>query len=157
VVNVASRLQELAAPGHVVVGATTRLAVRGVQFEALGPVTVKGREEPVDAYRAIEAVALPGGRGGAYRAPLIGRDAELAMRRAALEHTIAHSRANFALLVGEAGIGKTRLAAELGDRAECSYDARVLVGHCLPYGESNVWWPIGSMLEEAAGITSNDD
>src|SRR4051794_1258119 len=150
VVNTASRLQASAAPGQVVVGAATHTAAsRGVRYEPLGMITVKGREEPVEAFVAVEAIAPPGQRRERARTALVGRNEELAMLNAALTTALTRRRAHFVLISGEAGVGKTRLAAELGSEALCNHDALVLTGHCIPYGETNVWWPIGAMVSQA--------
>lgn len=156
VVNTASRLQSVAAPGQVVVGPVTQAAAgRGVRFEPLGAITVKGREEPVHAWLAVEATAPPGQRRGA-RTPLVGRDTELAVLHAALRTAVTRSRAHLVLVTGEAGVGKTRLAGELGAEAECAHDALVLTGHCIPYGETNVWWPLAAMLAQACSVDAQD-
>jgi class 3 adenylate cyclase/tetratricopeptide (TPR) repeat protein len=160
VMNIASRLQSLAAPGQVVVGPSTYAAAqRGVRYEPLGPVPVKGREEPVDAWVALEATAPPGVRDDRARAALVGRDDELTVLRAAVQSAIARRRAHLVAIVGEAGVGKSRLATEIGVEAECRHEAEVLTGHCIPYGETNVWWPIGALVAGACAVdpTSPDD
>jgi class 3 adenylate cyclase/tetratricopeptide (TPR) repeat protein len=153
VVNTASRLQQIAGPDQVVVGDSTHAAgQRGVRYEPLGPIAVKGREEPVGAWRALVAVAPPGHRHRRAETPLIGRETELAVLRAALATTTARKRAHLVLVTGEAGVGKSRLASELGQIAECEHGARVLNGQCIPYGETNVWWPIATMVAEACEV-----
>jgi len=153
VMNTASRLQSLAAPGQVVVGPATHAAAqRGVRYEPLGAVTVKGRAEPVAAWVAVEATAPPGGRGERPRTALVGRDEELDVLRAALAAAVARRRAHLVVVAGEAGVGKTRLASELGREAERRFDTEVLRGHCIPYGETNVWWPIGAMVASACAV-----
>jgi class 3 adenylate cyclase/tetratricopeptide (TPR) repeat protein len=153
VMNTASRLQSMAAPGQVVVGPSTYAAAqRGVRYEPLGSVTVKGRAEPVDAWIAVEATAPPGVRDERAQATLVGRDDELAVLQVALRTAIARRRAHLVVVVGEAGMGKTRLASELGREAACRYDTEVLTGHCIPYGETNVWWPIGAMVAGACAV-----
>ena len=153
VMNTANRLQALAAPGQVVVGPSTYAAAqRGVRYEPLGAITVKGREEPVEAWVAIEATAPPGVRDGDSRTRMVGRDDEMIVLRAAMNAAVARRRAHLVVIVGEAGVGKTRLAKELGVEAECRHDAEVLTGHCIPYGETNVWWPIGAMVAGACSV-----
>src|SRR3546814_12489480 len=56
------------------------------------------------------------------------------------------------LVLGEAGVGKSRLAEELAAVAECDHDALLLEGRCVPYGEANVWWPIADALRYGCGI-----
>lgn len=157
VVNIASRLQSVAAPGQVVVGPVTHAAAgRGVRFEPLGATAVKGREEPVDAWLAVEATAPPGQRRTGARTPLVGRDTELAVLHATMRTAVTRRRAHLVLVTGEAGVGKTRLAGELGAEAECAHGALVLTGHCIPYGETNVWWPLATMLAQACAVDTDD-
>ena len=158
VVNVASRLQSQAAPGQVVVGPGTYLATRSVvRYEPLGAIHVKGREEPVEMWRALSAIAPPGHRPRRKATPLVGRDEELGVLCNGLSLALTRRRAHLALLLGEAGIGKSRLAEELAAVAADQHCARVLEGRCLPYGEANVWWPIADALRQACEITPDDD
>jgi class 3 adenylate cyclase len=78
VVNTAQRLQKLAGPGEVVVGPATHAATRAsIRYEALGPQGLRGREEPVESFRALDAPEPPGRRRAREQAPLLGRDAEI--------------------------------------------------------------------------------
>src|SRR5258708_30551948 len=86
VVNTAQRLQKLAGPGEVVVGPATHAATHAsIRYEALGPQGLRGREQPVETYQAIEASAPPGRRRAREQAPLLGRDSEVP--------TLEHARA----------------------------------------------------------------
>ena len=69
---------------------------------------------------------------------------------------VEHSRAQLILLIGEAGVGKSRLAEEASSLAEATHEAAVLEGRCVPYGEANIWWPIGEMLRDGTGIHADD-
>ena len=158
VVNTASRLQTIAAPGQVVVGPVTHSATdRAVRYEPLGALSVKGREEAVDAWQAVAAIAPPGFRRARPETPLVGRDDDLVVLRASLTTAVTRRRTHLVMVVGEAGVGKTRLAAEIGREAEDGYDARVLTGHCIPYGETDPWYPIASMITAACCTTLDDD
>jgi class 3 adenylate cyclase/tetratricopeptide (TPR) repeat protein len=158
VVNTASRLQTAAQPSQVLVGLVTHAATRDVlRYEPLGAVRARGREEPVPAWLAVEAVAPPGHRPRRVRTPLIGRDAELGLLRHAFAVAADRRRAHLVVLSGEAGTGKTRLAEELAMIARAERHAIVLEGRCLPYGESNVWWPLAEALRQSCGITPADD
>jgi predicted ATPase len=117
---------------------------------------VKGREEPVGAWRALRAVGPPGHRHRRVETPLVGRESEVAVLRAALATATTRQRAHLVLVTGEAGLGKSRLANELGKIAECEQGARILNGHCIPYGETNVWWPIAAMVAEACEVDLTD-
>jgi class 3 adenylate cyclase/tetratricopeptide (TPR) repeat protein len=157
VVNVASRLQTLAAPGQVVVGPTTHAETREVvEYECLGEVQARGREESITAWRAIAALAPPGYRPRRAPTPLVGRHEELAVLRHTLAAAVGRSRAHLVLLLGEAGIGKSRLAEEVALAAREDHKALVLEGRCVPYGEANVWWPVAETVRQACGIEPTD-
>jgi class 3 adenylate cyclase/tetratricopeptide (TPR) repeat protein len=160
VVNTAQRLQKLGAPGDVTVGAATELATRdAIHYEPLGPVQLRGREEPVVAFRAVEALAPPGRRRTRRRAPLVGREAELGTLRGLTHMATKRERAHLVLLVGDAGVGKSRLASELGESAQRDLGAFVLNGTCLPYGDPNAFGPIAEALRQASGLdqSASDD
>ncbi len=158
VVNTASRLQSIAQPGQVVVGpATHQATANAINYEPLGSLSVKGREEAVDAWQATGAAAPPGFRRARPLTPLVGRDEEMVVLGASLVTTVTRQRAHFILMAGEAGVGKTRLAAEIGRLAEDGHGARVLTGHCIPYGENDAWYPIGAMIASACAVGLDDD
>jgi class 3 adenylate cyclase/tetratricopeptide (TPR) repeat protein/CheY-like chemotaxis protein len=151
VVNTAQRLEKLGEPGHVTVGPATELATRqAIRYESLGPVALRGRDEPIEAFRAIEALTPPGRRRRRQQSPLVGRDAELATLRGLTKIATARERAHLIFLVGDAGVGKSRLASELGEIAACELNAYVLTGECLPYGDPNAFGPIAEALRQAA-------
>ncbi len=155
VVNTASRLQTAAQPGQVLVGPATHAATAGViGYDDLGLLQAKGREEPVPAWVATAPLLPPGYRPQRERAPLVGRAPELAMLRGAVDAAVAHGRAQLVLLLGEAGVGKSRLAEELAAVAECDHEAIVLEGRCVPYGEANVWWPVAEALRQALSLST---
>ncbi|MGB2953922.1 MAG: adenylate/guanylate cyclase domain-containing protein [Gaiellaceae bacterium] len=145
--NVAARLQSIAAPGTIAVGESTarRLAHRFI-LESLGDVTVKGREQPVAAWRLVQVQT---GTRGPAPTPLVDREAEVARLRAALEE-VTEGRGQALLLVGDAGIGKTRLLAEFttiaGDRTIW------LEGHCHSYGGELLYWPFVEVLRQWLGV-----
>ena len=157
VVNAASRLQTSAQPGQVLVGPATVSATRHVvRYTALGPLVVRGREEPIEVCVAEEAFLPPGARPNRGRAPLVGRDSELGLLEHTIDAGVARGRASMLLLIGEAGMGKTRLAEEAAAAAELRHDALVLEGRCVPYGEANVWWPVAEALRAGCDITATD-
>jgi class 3 adenylate cyclase/tetratricopeptide (TPR) repeat protein len=157
VVNTASRLQTAAPPGEVLVGPATYAATRRVvEYEALAPLQVKGREEPVPVWRAVTVLSPPGHRPDRNRAPLVGRDAEMGVLRSAVETVAERERAALLLVLGEAGLGKSRLAEEVADEVAQARGAFVLEGRCVPYGEANVWWPIADALRHGLGVASGD-
>jgi class 3 adenylate cyclase/tetratricopeptide (TPR) repeat protein len=157
VVNTASRLQTAAGPGQVVIGPSTYAATRHiVRHEPLGTLPVRGRDQGVQAWLAHETLALPGRRPRPEQAPLVGREPELAFLDRVLDLAFGHSRSYCVLLVGEAGVGKTRLAMEVADGAARDRGALVLQGHCLPYGSTHEFWPLAEALNRVCGIDRGD-
>ncbi|HEX5615825.1 MAG TPA: adenylate/guanylate cyclase domain-containing protein [Acidimicrobiia bacterium] len=158
VVNTASRLQTAAAPGQVVVGAATYAATRGVvEYEALGRLSVRGREELVEAWLARAVLSRPGRRASRPKTPLIGRDDELALLRAAIDLAIARGRAQLVVVRGEAGMGKGRIVDELARVVAKQHGARVLIGHNVPYGDSNPFGAFAEALRHACALDASID
>ncbi|MCU1453453.1 MAG: hypothetical protein JWN46_1599 [Acidimicrobiales bacterium] len=156
VVNTASRLQTSGRPGEVLVGPATHAATQAViRYEARGPLNARGREEPVEAWVAVEPTLPPGYRARRIDVPVVGREHELGLLHHAVDAAITHERALFTLLVGDPGLGKTRLAEEVGDWAGVTHGATVLEGRCVPYGEANVWWPIAEALRSGCGVDAD--
>jgi class 3 adenylate cyclase/tetratricopeptide (TPR) repeat protein len=157
VVNTASRLQELARPGTVVVGPDTFAGTSSVfLYEPLGDVETRGREATVPAWIAHEAIAQPGRRAPRRVSRLVGRDGEAALLHGALVSAIEHRHPTLVVLTGEAGVGKSRLAEDVILRVVMSHGARVLSGRAVPYGATNAWWPIAEIMRAACNITPDD-
>jgi class 3 adenylate cyclase/tetratricopeptide (TPR) repeat protein len=155
-VNTANRLQTAAEPNEVLVGPSTFEATHhAIQYEPRGALTVKGREEPVDTWRAVVTIAPPGQRRRHTRTPLIGREPEMALLRSIVDSAVLRSRAHFVLLLGDAGIGKSRLAGDVATYALQAHDGRVVGGQCVPYG-ADVWWPIAEAIRGACGLATDD-
>ncbi|MGF1595651.1 MAG: adenylate/guanylate cyclase domain-containing protein [Acidimicrobiales bacterium] len=148
VMNSADRLQHLAAPGQTLVGGATRLATGdAIAYESAGQLPARGREAPIEAWVALEAVHPPGlhhRRGAVF----VGRRNELALLAAQARLAVEGSRAQFGVIFGEAGMGKTRLISEAAAHIESEFGATVLEGRCLPYGEANVWWPVADLVRD---------
>ncbi|MFL5928738.1 MAG: ATP-binding protein [Gaiellaceae bacterium] len=153
-VNVAARLQQAAEPNEILVGAgAQRLAASAIELEPLGTRPLAGLAEPASVWRAVCA-SEPGVRpAGSLSAPLIGREAELALLRNTFERTVRDRRAHLVTIYGDAGVGKSRLAREFAQGLE---RATVLVGRCLPYGEGITYWPLAEMVKTSAGIADDD-
>ncbi len=151
-VNVAARLEQAAPPGEVLIGeATYRLVRDAVRVEPVAPIAAKGKAEPLTAYRLLDASPhgpLPRREGS----PLVGRTAELAVLEA--EFDAAADACRLVTVVGEAGVGKSRLTAELAGRI--ADRARIVRGSCLSYGEGITYWAISQIIHELAGIRDND-
>jgi len=156
VVNLASRLQTAASPGEVVVGDRThRVTEDAVLYEPRGQLTARGREQSEHVWAAASVLRPPGRSRRVADAPLVGRQSELSVLLNAARGSIRHSRAQVLLLIGEAGVGKTRLAEELATALQADDDVMAFSGRCLPYGEVNPWWPIAEVLREACGTDAD--
>ena len=160
-VNTASRLQSAAEPGTVLVGeATVRATEASIAYEPAGDRTLKGKPEPVPTWRAVRVVAGRRGAGRSDRleAPFVGRATELRALKDALEAVGREGRARYVGIVGQAGIGKSRLAWELEKHVdglvERVYWQR---GRSPAYGDGVAYWAIGEMVRERARIAESDD
>jgi class 3 adenylate cyclase/tetratricopeptide (TPR) repeat protein len=159
-VNTASRLQGAAAAGSVLVGDATRRATEAaISYESVGSATLKGKQEGVDAWRAVAVLA---GRGGAGRAevlepPFVGRDSEFRMLKELLHATGGERRARLISITGIAGIGKSRLAWELDKYIDgIAEDIYWHQGRSPAYGEGVAFWALGEMVRARAGIAETD-
>ena len=157
-VNVAARLQAAAPPGGVAVGAATHdLTARTIDYEALAPVAAKGKSEPVQAWLALAPVSRMGvGVSDASLAPFVGRDVELTYLRALFDKAAAASP-QFALIVGEPGIGKSRLVHELFTYVDSRSEMTTWrQGRCLPYGDGGAFGALSEIVKGHAGILDSD-
>ena len=149
-VNVAARLEEAAGAGEVLLGETTfRLVRDAVRAEQVAPLEATGKSEPLRAYRLLE-VAGVGPTPRRKGTPLIGRESELAGLALELDAAAGERRCRLVTVVGEPGVGKSRLSSELEHRVGSR--ARVVRGACLSYGEGITFWAIGQIVRELAGI-----
>jgi class 3 adenylate cyclase/tetratricopeptide (TPR) repeat protein len=148
-VNVAARLEQAASPGEILLGESTyRLARHAAVVESIEPIQAKGKAEPVQAHRLLSVAATDRAARRSGETPMIARTAELAALRAAFAETVSTRSCRLVVVVGEAGIGKSRLAMEF----ESALPAIVLHGQCLPYGEGITYWPLAEIVREAAMI-----
>jgi class 3 adenylate cyclase/tetratricopeptide (TPR) repeat protein len=143
-VNVAARLEQAAAPGDVLLGAPTLGLVRdAVEVEEVEPLALKGKAEPVAAYRLLRVREAPERR---HESRFVGRERELELLRDAWERVRREGRCELVTIVADAGVGKSRLVAELLGRV----DTTVVRGRCLPYGEGITYWPVVEVLKQLA-------
>jgi class 3 adenylate cyclase/tetratricopeptide (TPR) repeat protein len=151
-VNVAARLEQAAPPGEILLGELTCRLVRGsFTADPVEPIAAQGKAKPVVAYRLVST-----GRGAPAAGRLdvlVGRADELAALVRLFERAIRGHRCLLAPIVGEPGVGKSRLVGELS--ARIAGRARVLAGRCLSYGEGITFWPLAEIVREVAGI--NDE
>ena len=160
-VNTAARLQSVAPPGAVLVGEPTmRAASAAIAFEAAGEQTLKGKESPVPAWRALRVVAQRGGHGRADlpEPPFVGRDEELRLLKDVIATTGRDRRPRLVSITGPGGIGKSRLAWELEKYidgiSETIYWHR---GRSPSYGEGITFWALGEMVRRRARLAEDDD
>ena len=159
-VNVAARLEAAAPPGGVVVGALTRdLTTRTIDYDDVPPVAAKGKSAPVLAWLARAAVSRMGiDVDRSALSPLVGREVELDSLRALLDRVITTSSPQFALLVGEPGIGKTRLVQELFAHVDAHPDLITWrQSRCPSFGEGISFWALADIVKAHVGILDTDD
>jgi class 3 adenylate cyclase len=160
-VNTSSRLQSIARPGTVLVDETTRLAAgRAVAFEREGEHQLKGRSEPVVAWRAMRVVAERGGSGRReeLEPPFVGRDEELHALKEALHATSREGKPRLVTLVGQPGMGKSRLVWELRKYTDGLMETIWWhEGRSPAYGEGAAYWALGEMVRQRFRIVPADD
>jgi class 3 adenylate cyclase/predicted ATPase len=160
-VNTASRLQSAAAPGTVLVGeATVHAASNAISFEPAGEQALKGKVAPVPAWRAITVVARRGGSGRAatLEPPFVGRDDELRLLKELFDATAREQKSRLVTVIGQAGIGKSRLAWEFEKYLDGVVDTAYWhEGRSPSYGEGISYWALAEMVRRRAGIAEGDD
>jgi class 3 adenylate cyclase len=162
--NTAARMQTAAEPGAVVVTENTyRLAKSAFDVEDLGGLDVKGKAEPVHAYRILGRRETPGSKRGlagvGLESPMVGRDEPLA-RLTTLIPVVRAGRGRVAFLIGEPGIGKSRLLAELRQQAttDAAPDApapRWIEARCVSYGRNLPYHLLIDLVRSTLGIGLN--
>ncbi|MEX2547726.1 MAG: adenylate/guanylate cyclase domain-containing protein [Chloroflexota bacterium] len=156
-VNVASRLQEAAEPGSVMVGERTWAVARNA-FSFTEPISlqVKGKREPVLA-RRLGAPTGEEGRGVRFQAPMVGRERELETLVGLLDEAIETEQPRLVVVSGSAGIGKSRMLREFISAATERHEGLVaLRGRCLAAGHGITFWALGEILRAACGISLDE-
>ncbi len=159
VVNTAARLQSAAPVGGVIVDEPTmRTTDAAIVYELLEAVTAKGKAEPISTWRAVEARGRVGQPEAATETPFVGRELERTLLHETFVRAERESSVQLVTVVGEPGIGKSRLVTELRSALD---DRPDLVtwrhGRCLPYGEGITFWALGEIVKAEAGILESDD
>ena len=157
-VNLAARLEDVSERGQIFVGPHTyRLTSPIFEFETLEPIKLKGRTEAIPAYRVLGLKAKPGKvRGLAMKgisSPLVGREKEREKIQARLQQ-VRNGQGGIVGVIGEAGLGKSRLVAEL---RTATTDVLWLEGDTLSFGQTISYWPFQQILRSWSGITEDDD
>ncbi|SCG76247.1 adenylate/guanylate cyclase domain-containing protein [Micromonospora humi] len=166
-VNTAARLADAAAVGAIYAGARTSTATRHVaSWRALRPLRLKGKREPVEAYELLGLLDAPGTRSGlGDEAPYVGRETEIGRVAGRLAEVIDRGEPRVLLMTAEAGIGKSRFAAEV-ERLAAGYDvgagryaahtgARVLSVRCAAFGERRRLAPLADLVRAAVGLPND--
>jgi class 3 adenylate cyclase/tetratricopeptide (TPR) repeat protein len=158
VVNTAARLQSVAPPGGIVVGAGTYAATQDVfNFVEFEPVQVKGKADAVAVWQAMSARARFGTDMRAHTTALVGRDVEVSLVCQLFERAVRDSAAQLVTIVGEPGVGKSRLVWELENYIDDHPDLIAWrQGRCLPYGDGITFWALGEIVKAEAGILESD-
>ncbi|MGZ6255422.1 MAG: ATP-binding protein [Candidatus Limnocylindria bacterium] len=156
-VNVAARLEAAASSGQVVIGPVTYALVRdAVSAEPMAALTLKGKSEPVAAWRLIAVNEASRRRSRPQEAPLVGRNRPLQMLEGAFRTAVDERVCHLFTVLGVAGVGKSRLVEEF--TADLRDQATVATGRCLAYGSGITYWPVAEALRSgiAAAETTSD-
>jgi class 3 adenylate cyclase/tetratricopeptide (TPR) repeat protein len=145
-VNVAARLEQAAEAGEILLGPETAQLVRdAVVTEPTEPLELKGKSEPLVAHRLLALHEEAPAFARRLDAPLVGRERELRRLEEAFGQAVADRSCQLFTILGSAGVGKSRLAAELTESLD---GARVLRGRCLSYGEGITYWPAIEVVKQ---------
>jgi class 3 adenylate cyclase/tetratricopeptide (TPR) repeat protein len=154
-VATAQRLEAAASPGEILIGDSTfRLVREAVLVEPLEPLQLKGKSQPVRAWRLLGVLSGAPAFARRLDSPMVGRDRELERLRTAFEEAVRTRECRVISVIGTAGIGKSRIVKELLSSIED--DASVLSGRCLPYGKGITYWPLRDLVRRAAGEVSRE-
>ena len=149
-VNVAARFEQAAEPGEVLIGSVTLgLVGDAVEVGEERVLELKGKSAPVAAYSLVSVrEAAERSHGSRF----VGRERELRQLVDAWEETLGGSRCELVTVVGDPGVGKSRLVAEALARIE----ARVVRGRCLSYGEGITYWPVVEVVKQLDSLPSDE-
>jgi class 3 adenylate cyclase/tetratricopeptide (TPR) repeat protein len=161
IVNTAARLQTVAEPGTVIVGDSTKSLTEGsIEYASLESQVLKGKAAPVPVWRAVGLLSAQGGRRKTrgLEGPFVGRQEELRILKDQLSVVGRERRPRLISIVGEGGIGKSRLVAELEAYAGGLADGvQWLQGRSPAYGDGVTFWALGEMIRQLAGLAETAD
>jgi class 3 adenylate cyclase/tetratricopeptide (TPR) repeat protein len=154
-VNVAARLEQHAAPDEILLGdATYRLVRHGVDADHVAPLEVKGKDDPVPAWRLLGVRDVDPSVPRHLDSPMVGRERQLAQLGQSFAAAVEDSSCQLFTVLGSAGVGKSRLVEEF--LSSLDDGALVLRGRCLPYGEGITYYPVVEAIKQAAGLSDFD-
>jgi class 3 adenylate cyclase/tetratricopeptide (TPR) repeat protein len=155
-VNVAARLEQSAQPGEVLIGEPTYRLIRdAVTAEPVEPMTVKGKDEPIPAFRLLDVHPEAEAVRRHLDSPMVGRDRQLSLMNQTFENAADDRACHLFTIIGSPGVGKSRLVYEFVSGVEDQ--STILRGRSLPYGAGITYWPVVEMVRQAAAITDDDD
>jgi class 3 adenylate cyclase/tetratricopeptide (TPR) repeat protein len=159
-INTASRIQSVAPEMGVAVGLAAYEATSAVfEYEELESATLKGKSEPVRVFHARSPLARIGiDTTRTHHSPYVGRAIDLSLLKGLFDKSVGETSVQFVTVVGEPGIGKSRIVAELLAYAQ-EREPRLTwrQGRCLPYGDGVTFWALGEIVKAHAGILETDD
>jgi class 3 adenylate cyclase/predicted ATPase len=158
VVNTASRIESAAPVNGIAVGEQTYIATRHIfEYEALEPVAVKGKAGPLTLWRPRAVRERYGRDFREYKTPLVGRELEKTLLIGTFERAMQQRSVQLVTIVGEPGVGKSRMIAELFAYMDAKPELiRWRQGRCLPYGEGITFWALGEIVKSEAAILESD-
>ncbi len=158
-VNTAARIQSVAPVMGVAVGHATFEATRQVfDYRELEPATLKGKAQPVRVWQAVSPLARLGtDLTRRHDSPLVGRETDVALLKELFDQSRASTSPQLVTIVGDPGLGKSRLVAELFGHVDSQPEAVTWrQGRCLPYGDGITFWALGEIVKAQAGILESD-
>jgi predicted ATPase/class 3 adenylate cyclase len=154
-VVVAQRLEAVAGPGEILIGEPTQRLVRDAALvEPVEPLALKGKDQPVSAWRLLGIVTGAPAFARRLDSPLVGRERELALLEGAYRRAVDERSCHLFTVLGPAGVGKSRLVSEL--LTKLGDEALVLIGRCLPYGEGITFWPLRDVVRQTVSSTPRE-
>jgi class 3 adenylate cyclase/tetratricopeptide (TPR) repeat protein len=158
--NVAARMQKAARSGTVLISANTYHLVKNVfDFNPRGAIEVKGKSAPIETYEVLAAKTVPGPARGleGVTSPLVGRDAEVQFLQEKLEG-LRVGQGAFVAVVGEAGLGKSRLIAEVRNLVNSDSESQVvwMEGRAISYGRAITYYPWQQVVRGTVGARAGD-
>jgi DNA-binding SARP family transcriptional activator len=153
--DVAARILQAADSAEILIAdATRRLLAHSIQAEAVEPLGLKGTPELLRAWRLVDVSAGATAIERRLEAPMVGRESELAELGQAFDRAVRERTPYLFTILGPAGIGKSRLAAEFARSVD--ENATALSGRCLPYGEAVTFWPLAEIVRQVVGDDARD-